>query len=238
MSLTRVVSVSLIGLAAILLLLVAFALYWPGPAISFFQSTTDEAVFYFDTDEPIVALTFDDGPDPVATPAILDELKKHGATATFFVIGGRIPGNEAILRRMVDEGHELGNHGMREEPAIELSPEAFEATVDSAQVVLATFDTTRWYRPGSGFFDGPMLQAVNERGLKMVVGSVYPFDTVIESPEFAASFILRNIRPGSVVVLHENGANGERAVQTLRIILPELRKRGYRVGSLSSVADT
>jgi peptidoglycan/xylan/chitin deacetylase (PgdA/CDA1 family) len=79
------------------------------------------------TQKPIVALTIDDGPDASTTPVILDLLIEYQAAATFFVITDRIPGNEHLLERMIEEGHELGNHMTNEEPSIRLSREGFAA---------------------------------------------------------------------------------------------------------------
>ena len=73
------------------------------------------------TDEPVVGLTLDDGPHPELTDAILDVLVKHEAQATFFLIGDRVVGNERVVRRIVDEGHEVGDHLMHDEPSIRLS---------------------------------------------------------------------------------------------------------------------
>jgi peptidoglycan/xylan/chitin deacetylase (PgdA/CDA1 family) len=71
-----------------------------------------------DTRAKAVALTLDDGPDAATTPAILDLLRQHGARATFLLITSRVPGNEELVRRMLAEGHEIGNHMPRDEPSI------------------------------------------------------------------------------------------------------------------------
>ena len=75
-----------------------------------FPGDYPEVVYYFPTKEPLVALTIDDGPDGSITGEMLDVLQAHGAKATFFVLTDNIPGNEVVVRRMVVEGHELGNH--------------------------------------------------------------------------------------------------------------------------------
>ncbi len=74
---------------------------------------------------PLVALTLDDGPDPVTTPRILAELRRHNARATFFLISERARGQEELLRRIVEEGHELANHFTRDRPSIRLNADEF-----------------------------------------------------------------------------------------------------------------
>lgn len=223
--------------ASILLILASLILVWPGPIVRLLASANPDVIFYFATDRPLVGLTLDDGPHPETTVAILDLLAKHGATATFFLIGDRVPGNEELLRRMVAEGHEVGNHGMRDEPAIRLSPEEFVASVDSTNAGLALIARPRWFRPGSGLFNRRMVEVARKRGLKVVLGSVYPFDSTIKSPSFASWFILRNAQPGSIIVLHDHGENGERTLEILRSVIPELRRQGIDVVNLSQLAS-
>ena len=124
------------------------------------------------TEEPIVALTIDDGPDSSTTPAILDLLDEYGAAATFFVITDRIPGNEQLLERMIEEGHELGNHMTNDEPSIRLGREGFAADLGTADTTLSKFDEIRWVRPGSGWFTANMIDTAEARGSRVVLGSV------------------------------------------------------------------
>ena len=187
------------------------------------------------TDAPLVALTIDDGPDPRTMPLILAELGRQGARATFFLIGERVNGQEGLVSRLVAEGHELGNHFMRDRPSIRLSPRAFETDLLQADQALAGYGPVRWARPGSGWYSRVMLDVMRRHGYGCALGSVYPFDAAIPSTAIAARFVLRHAGPGAVVVLHDGGPRGERTARTLRIILPELRRRGYRVVSLSEL---
>jgi peptidoglycan/xylan/chitin deacetylase (PgdA/CDA1 family) len=212
--------------------------FWPRPVLWALEQAAPEVVFSVETERQVVALTLDDGPDPTATPQILDLLEEHGAKATFFVIGERIPGNESLLARMVEEGHELGNHGLREQPAILLSTEDLEHSIDSTAAVLAGFGSVRWYRPGSGAFDMEMVDVVQRRGLEMALGSIYPFDTAIENPDLSSAYILGHVEPGSIIVLHEHNDHGIRTVETLRTVLPELDRRGFTVVDLTTLVHS
>jgi peptidoglycan/xylan/chitin deacetylase (PgdA/CDA1 family) len=189
-----------------------------------------------DTSRRAVALTLDDGPDPATTPALLDLLRQHRAHATFFVLAANVPGNEALLQRLVDEGHELGNHLATDEPSILLGAQGFQRAAEQAHNLLEPFGTVRWLRPGSGWYNGHMLETAARYGYRVALGSVYPLDAMLPFPGLAARYILWRARPGSIIVLHEVGGRGERTLRTLEAVLPELTRRGYEVVTLSELA--
>jgi len=184
------------------------------------------------TQERLVGLTIDDGPDPASTPLILDQLRRHDARATFFLITGRLQGQEPLMRRLTAEGHELGNHFTRDRPSILLSPRAFEADLLRAHRELAPWGRPLWARPGSGWYSQAMIGVMQRHGYRCALGSVYPFDPTIPSVAWATRHVLWNVRPGAIVVLHDGGNRGLRTARVLGEVLPELRRRGYRVVSL------
>lgn len=219
------------GLAALLVSLTMIQPDWIARTLS------ERVVVSVSTQQKAVALTIDDGPDAHTTPAILDVLAEYNARATFFVITGRIPGNEMLLERMVDEGHELGNHLTSEEPSIRLGNDGFAHELELADTALTQFGDVHWLRPGSGFFNQTMLSTAEQQGYQLALGSIYPFDATIPSPWFASGFILWRLRPGAVIVLHDHRGRGERTVTTLRRVLPELFERGYSVVTLSDLVE-
>jgi peptidoglycan-N-acetylglucosamine deacetylase len=187
------------------------------------------------TEAPLVALTIDDGPDPSTTPLILAELRRQGARATFFLIAERVESQEGLARRIVAEGHELGNHFTRDRPSVGLSLPDFEADLERAHRMLAPWGPVSWARPGSGWYSQAMIAVMRRHGYWCVLGSVYPFDAAIPSAAWAARYVLRNARPGAIVVLHDGGSRGQRTARVLAEVLPELRRRGYRVVTLSEL---
>jgi peptidoglycan-N-acetylglucosamine deacetylase len=228
-----------IGLSAAGLLVVAAGtLLWTTPEwlIDLVARWYPGCLYRVPTHRRLVALTIDDGPDPESTPLILDQLRRRGARATFFLIGERIRNREQLVRAIVSEGHELGNHFMRDRPSIGLSPRAFESELVRAHELLAPYGAVRWARPGSGWYSDAMIELMSRHGYRCALGSVYPLDAAIPSGSLAVRYILRNIRPGSVVVLHEGGNRGLRTAKMLGQVLPELRRRGYRAVSLSELA--
>jgi len=188
------------------------------------------------TTERAVAFTFDDGPDAAHTEEILDVLKANDAHATFFFVSSHVPGNEALLTRLVAQGQEIGNHLTRVEPSIRLSPTDFDSAVREAGSVLGRFGPVRWLRPGSTWYNTRMLGTIKSAGYRCALGSIYPYDPQLRSATIASAYILANVQPGAIVVLHERDARGPRTVATLKRVLPILRSRGYRIVTLSELA--
>lgn len=218
-------------LALVVLSLLVFQPGWLADRLS------KRVTYSVDIRERAVALTIDDGPDPRTTADILDVLGQHGSRATFFLISERIPGNEAVVDRLIAEGHELGNHMTRDQPSILLGREGFERELLAAESALSGFGEVRWLRPGSGWFNAGMLDAAEPRGYRLALASIYPYDAQIPSTWFSSRFILWRVKPGAVILLHDHGGRGERTAETLRRVLPELLVRGYRVVTLSELVE-
>ena len=197
-----------------------------------------DVLFRVATADSVIALTLDDGPSADSTPHVLALLAKHDARATFFLTGNRIPGREGLTRRIVLEGHELGNHGMRETPSILLSADRFADELNQAHRLLTEHDSVRWFRPATGFFDRHIIDEARQRGYEVALGSVYPNDVRRPIPSLLASYILSNVRPGDVIILHEGHTGRHTIVPVLQRILPELRQRGYRVVTLSELLES
>lgn len=195
-------------------------------------------VYAVATDTPRVALTVDDGPDPAGTPAILDTLARHGAHATFFLLGERVAGREALIRRIVAAGNEIGNHGMHDEPAIDLTHEAFERQLLETRRRLAPFGASCWYRPGSGWYDATMLVVLARHGYRLALGSAYPLDAQLPFPGLASWWLRVRAAPGDVIVLHDGAERGPRTAAVLEALLPALSRKGLAVVTLSELVAT
>lgn len=197
-----------------------------------------QVLFYVETERPVLALTLDDGPDPVVTPKILDLLEHYGVRATFFLIGDRVPGNEALLARMRAGGHELANHMAHDESSIGLTPAEFKHQLAEVDSLIAGEDGPRghWLRPGSGWFNERMLEQLETEGYRLALGSVYPHDLVLKSPALVADFILERSFPGGVIILHDGDGDPERTLAVLERVLPVLIARGYRFLTLTEMS--
>lgn len=224
------------AIIACLLLLIIFNLLFPqwwfikliSPGIC------PDAVYFKATEQPIIALTIDDSPDPNTTPEILAVLAEYQVVATFFPIANKIAENRAIIEAIVRDGHEIGNHLTEDEPSIKLK-ENFATEFKKADRILSAFTTIKWLRPGGGWCDREMAEIAQKSNYRVALGSVWSYDTHIPSSNFATWFILANTKPGSIIVLHDVEKRGERTITTLKKVLPELQKRGYRFVTLSEL---
>lgn len=195
-------------------------------------------VFSVATCDSLVALTLDDGPSPAHTPAVLDVLAAHGARATFFVVGRRVAAHPDLARRALAEGHELANHGWSLAAPVWLGAgRAAAGWRRTADTLAALGARPRWYRPGAGVYTPAIRAAAEADGLRLALGSVYPNDPWTPSTPVLARRVLRAVRPGDVIVLHDGLGRRTRAAAVLARVLPELRRRGYRVVTLSGLVD-
>lgn len=195
-----------------------------------------DVVFRFSPERKAVALTIDDGPDEETTDAILDVLEKHGARATFFVIGNKVEGNEERLLRMAAEGHEVGNHGTADRPSILLSSGVFEEDLRATHEVLSEYGDVRWFRPGWGPYDKKMVEQASALGYRTALGDVFPYDVFVPSTGFQERYVMKHVEPGSIVIVHDGGGRGRRTAETLEMVLPQLAAAGYEVVTLSEMA--
>ncbi|KAF2018130.1 carbohydrate esterase family 4 protein [Aaosphaeria arxii CBS 175.79] len=212
------------------LLIRYFAFRWP-----------DVLWHVYPTTEKVIALTIDDAPSEY-TRSILEILKDNNATATFFVIGGQVHGapQQEILKELVANGNELGNHAMHDEPSRSLPDselisqiETVEGFIDGAyDAAGAPSHPARYFRPGSGFFSGRMRARVDMLGYRIVLGSVYPHDPQIPYPSINARHVLSMVRPGAIVICHDRRSW---TIPMLRKVIPELKRRGYRITTVSGL---
>jgi len=232
---------------AVLFGLVLF--YQPRWALRRLGRGSGRILWFVETDSPLIALTIDDGPDTAGTPAILDVLARHGARATFFLLTSNIAGREQLVHRLLAEGHEIGNHMIRDEPSCRLDVPLFERQFLEADAALKPFVaagpgrrsraeralTTGWFRPVSGYTNRPMIDSITQRGAVCVLGSIYPYDPFIPWPRYAAWQIRANARAGEIIILHDGPRRGLRTAHALDRVLPVLACRGFRTVSLSEL---
>ena len=212
-------------------------MFKPSWLLNRLSAHSPEVLYSVQTLEPILALTIDDGPDPSTTPRILDLLLEHDARATFFLLSDHIPGNETLVQRIVDEGHEIGNHLTDDQPSIRLSVDDFEQRLLHAQGVLSQFGEIHWFRPGSGWYNKSMRSVLIEHGYQLALGSIHPFDSHVPSSWFASNYILWRAQPGAIIVLHDNSDRGHRTADTLEKVLPALMARDFRFVTLTELSE-
>ena len=193
-------------------------------------------LFRHATNRKVVALTLDDGPFAGTTEQLLDVLRRHGARATFFVIGSHAAQHPEAVRRMLREGHEVAHHMWVDTPSAELQPADFDEHFERTDSVLRALGAEpHLFRPGSGRFNPHKLQRLRDREYRGVLGDVYPFDAGPSTPGMSYDLIRASLRPGSIIILHDGPKRGPRTVQVLNRLLPELKQAGWEVVTVSEL---
>src|SRR5438874_2154507 len=153
-----------------------------------------------------VALTFDDGPHPEGTPALLDLLGEAGVRATFFLVGEQVERWPALAERIAAEGHQVALHGHRHRNLLRVPPPVLARDLDRGARVLehATGRATALYRPPYGIFSPPGLRIVRRRGWRPLLWSRWGHDwRHAVTPERIAGEVTRDLADGDVLLLHD-----------------------------------
>ena len=192
------------------------------------------------TDTGAVALTFDDGPGP-DTEALLDVLAARELRAAFFVVGQQVQRHPSVARRIVAEGHEIGNHSFSHPMYLSLSPRATRDDLARAQRTIEDVIGVRvsLARPPYGIRTPAYFAAARTLGLRIVQWSVAGFDWKPLTADRVASHVLSGARPGAIVLLHDADSEGKRdrraTVGSIPLIADGVRARGLSVASLEAL---
>lgn len=193
-----------------------------------------------------VYLTFDDGPNPGATPALLDALARHKVTATFFLIDRHVtPDTASIVSRAAAEGHAVALHSHTKR-LMALSPDALARRLDEAEARLTRVTGVRpcrAFRPHGGGRSGDMMNGLRQSGRRMVGWGMFLWDWDWfrrRDPERLAQRIAGRAGPGSIIVLHDGHHENPRAdrryaVETVERLVPLLRSKGLTFGTICEV---
>lgn len=196
-------------------------------------------------DQPQVALTFDDGPDPEITPAVLDILARYDARATFFVIGRYLDKHRALGERIHREGHEIGNHSWQHSYFQNFYSAARHGTeIDRCSQLIQSVTQSRrepLYRPPVGLKSPAMARAAHKRNLEVVAWSIHSRDTFARDPRAVANGVVSRIRPGDIALLHDGHDREHRhrplILEALPLLLAGLRERGLKSVTVSELSN-
>lgn len=183
-----------------------------------------------------VALTFDDGPHPEGTPAVLEALERAGARATFFLVGEQVERRPALAAEIAAAGHCIALHGHRHRNLLRVPPRALADDLDRAAGVVAeaTGRAPAMYRPPYGIFSAAGLVLVRRRGLAPLLWSRWGYDwRARATPESIAAKVTEELAEGDVLLLHDAdfySADGSwrRTVAALPRVFDEIARRGLR----------
>ena len=200
-----------------------------------------------DVQEPVIALTIDDGPSP-RTHEILDLLERHDCRATFFVHTAPLERDawaRGVASRMMEAGHEIANHMPEDRASILLSPAEFAAEFLRAHELLRSLGfLPRFFRAARGFYHAErMLPALKRMAYyeRFILGSYPPWDLFLPFPRSYAQQLAARAFPGAIFVFHDGTARDvrrvERTLAALSSFLPMLIERGYRLEPLGRVME-
>jgi len=189
---------------------------------------------------PRVSLTFDDAPDPRFTPQILDILKKYHVNATFFIVGYRAKAYPELTKRIVREGHALGNHSYNHAYLPKLTLPQFSQQIIHTQQVIQQISgyTPKLIRPPYGEINEQQLVWAIERHFRIVNWNVDSLDWKSLAYQDVVHNIIDDVRPGSIILQHAGGGVGEDlsgTIQALPIIITKLQQKGYSFVTVPSL---
>lgn len=185
------------------------------------------------THDRVVALTFDDGPHPEHTPQVLELLAEHHAVATFCMVGTQVRAHPDLVRDVVDAGMRLCNHTVRHDPRLSRRPvaaiekEMLDAS-DAMRDAAGEDVPIDYFRAPGGNWTRPIERTAAQHGMRPLGWSVDPRDWSRPGVDKIVTAAARNIRPGSVVLLHDGGGRRDQTVAALARLLPILVERGYQ----------
>ncbi|MFG1394409.1 polysaccharide deacetylase family protein [Xanthobacter agilis] len=189
----------------------------------------------FNVDQPYIALTFDDGPNPETTPQLLALLKARGIKATFFVLGNMAAKHPEVLKMIADEGHEIGNHSWSHPQLTRIPLAAADKQVGdtSALIEEVTGKKPRYLRPPYGSMKPALRDHLEDTfGVSIVNWSVDPLDWKHRDAKLVHDEIMKQVKPGAIVLSHDIYAS---TVEAYGQALDELIAKGYKFGTMSEL---
>jgi peptidoglycan/xylan/chitin deacetylase (PgdA/CDA1 family) len=185
------------------------------------------------TSERVVAITFDDGPDPMFTPKVLEVLRRYKVTATFFLVGERARRFPDLLGQIREEGHYVGNHSDSWRRTIQLSADEFERDLLRAEQSLGLLNSPKLFRAAGGMIRADQMRILRKHQYSVVLGSAYAFDPYRPPKKYIEWAIGRGLKHGAIIVLHDSGGDRTHSMEALPTIIENAQAIGYRFVRLS-----
>ena len=199
---------------------------------------TGNVIWDVNTQEKIVAITFDDGPHPDYTPQILDLLAKYNAKATFFVAGNKVKSYPDVLKREVKEGHEIANHTYTHPYDRNISVNKLSSELDQTDKVIGNLSGYKpsLYRPVGGLHNDTIINTAVNKGFKVVLWSWHqdPKDWAMPPASKISNHIIKALQPGDIILLHD-WSDRPQTVHALETTLDYLYKNGYKCVTVSEL---
>jgi peptidoglycan/xylan/chitin deacetylase (PgdA/CDA1 family)/negative regulator of sigma E activity len=201
----------------------------------FFGAESRDRFWRGTPERPEIALTFDDGPTPLATPMLLAILRRYGVRATFFVIGVHARAYPYYLKEMAADGDEIADHSYHHPNMTTVDAETMteEITAGGAVIRRVTGRRPRWFRPPGGDYTSAIVAAARRDGMGFAMWTYNSGDWALPPASVIITRIVSRAEPGAVILLHNGTLNTVRALPELIV---ELRHRGFTMVTLSRLA--
>jgi len=187
------------------------------------------------TDQKEISLTFDDGPDAIFTPKIIKILNEYKIQATFFLLGKNIERNPEIVKELIKQKYEIGNHSYSHKTLVFKSPRYIRDEIEKTDGLLTEFglEKTKIFRPPYGRYFFTLLFVLWKMKKKMILWNIGAKDFKAKNSKEIISKIEKKIKPGAIIVLHEK--SGEKTLEVLKILIPKLLKKNYEFKTISDL---
>lgn len=199
--------------------------------------------FYGNRKTKRIALTFDDGPSK-ETEKLLNILKKYKSKATFFVLGKKIKGKEKSIKRIIKEGHEIGNHSYNHYNLWFKNKKFIEKEINQTEEELKKIGIkNNLFRPPSSRMGLNLLKVCKKLKKKMIIGDTYAYDWNFPGAKKVVNKILKTVKKGSIIILHDSIEDKNTSkinkdiTEITKKIIPELKKRGYKLVRVSELLN-
>ncbi|MDF7799736.1 polysaccharide deacetylase family protein [Pontiellaceae bacterium B1224] len=194
---------------------------------------------FVDTDQSVVALTFDDGPNPPYTEQLLQTLEEKQVKATFFLIGQEVTAHPETARQILNNGHEIGGHSSDWKTLAFESPEGMENKLEKMNEAFASVGITNvaLFRPPGGFLLPWQRTLLVERGLTHISANVVVGDWKELDAQTICDRVLKKVHPGSIIALHDGGGNRSATIAAVPLIIDDLKAKGYEFVTVSELLN-
>jgi peptidoglycan/xylan/chitin deacetylase (PgdA/CDA1 family) len=232
---------SLVAVLIAAVAIVSFCLFFDEAFI-----TRRGTIYRVNESAKVVALTFDDGPSAEWTPKILNELKRAHVKATFFMLGEHVEKYPEIARRVVAEGHEIGNHSYDHHVLLFYTSAQLRNEIRRGEAAIrdVTGKTTTYFRPPKSWITDREKDIIKAMGYQVVLWSLNSKDWVTYDDRYIVPYLVNNVRPGDIILFHDSGGvfkpeGGDRheTVQAIPTLIEKLQKKGYRFVTITELLE-
>ena len=204
------------------------------------NSLNDKLISSVDTNgKKLVALSFDDGPDPLYTPRVLEILKRYQVKATFFLVGESVEAQPGLVMREIEEGHEIENHtyshpDLRSESELKTEEEIFKT---GQLLENLSGKKGQFFRPPRRLYRKETIEIAERNGYKTVLWTICVENSKAKTPEDMAKRVINAARPGMIILAHDGRLDRSPTLSALPIIIEGLQEQGYEFETLEKLIN-